>query len=316
MLKKLYKKIFRHAGYVALKVVTAVPAGLSLASNYAFGRMLGKFLYTVLTPHRRTAMESLSVAFPELDQKQKAKITRDFFIFMAQGGLEMIYFLRHPQGLSGTRIEGRENLENALKQKRGVVLVTAHYGNFPLMSLKLAQEGFTVNFMAHRMRDEKAGDYLHELRSGVGVKTIYTTPRRECVVNTINALRNNEIVIIQMDQNFGTAGVWVKFFGELAATPTGPIVFAQRTGALVVPAYIYRESLGKHCVKILPSEELVIKEDKDETILMNVAKFTRIFEGWIKARPHEWSWIHRRWKSRPGEKEFKEKFRVEGAEKL
>ena len=101
-------------------------------------------------------------------------------------------------------------------------------------------------------------------------------------------------------------------YTTLFRSPTGPIIFAQRTGALVVPAYIYREALGKHCIKILPPEELIIKEDQDETILVNVAKFTRMFEGWITARPHEWSWIHRRWKSRPGEKELKEKFRVEG----
>jgi KDO2-lipid IV(A) lauroyltransferase len=311
MFKDLYKKFFRHIGFIALKVVTAVPAGLPLKVNYAIGGLLGNFLYIILFPHRRIAFDSLSVAFPSMNKKQKAKIARDFFIFMAQGGMEMIYFLRHPEALSGIRIEGRENLEKALKQNRGAVMVAAHYGNFPLMSLKLAKEGFAINFMARQMRDPKAGAYLHEMRSNAGVKAIYTTPRRECVTNTINALRVNEIVIIQMDQNFGTNGVWVRFFGELAATPTGPIVFAQRTNAMIVPAYIYREGLGKHCIKILPPEDLIVKEDKDEMILVNVAKFTRMFESWITAHPHEWSWIHRRWKSRPDEKAYGEKFTVE-----
>jgi len=305
------KQFNRSIAYIALRTFTALHNLLSLKGNYAWGKFLGTAVYSVLPHHRKTAMDSLAVAFPNASVKDRKKISKDFFIFMAQSGLEMLYYLRHQKELNNVRIEGEQHLRAALAQKRGVVMVSAHIGNFPLMGLKLAQEGFPVNFVMRPMRDPKAGAYIQGLRDGTGVKTIYSYPRKECVNGILKALRNNEIVIIQMDQNFGTNGVWVKFFNELAATPTGPIVFAMRTNALIVPAYIYCEGAGKHCIVIEPGETLIEKEDKDEMVLVNVAKFTRIMENWIRLHPHQWGWIHKRWKSRPDEKALKEKFIVE-----
>ncbi|MBU2251327.1 MAG: lysophospholipid acyltransferase family protein, partial [Candidatus Omnitrophica bacterium] len=157
----------------------------------------------------------------------------------------------------------------------------------------------------------KTSDYIHTLRTAAGVKTIFSYPRRECVNGIIRALANNEIVLMQMDQNFGTGGVWVKFFGKLAATPVGPVVLALRTQSSVVPAYIYREARGKHRVKIFPEEELIITADKNETVLINVIKLTRIIEQWVKKEVSQWSWIHRRWKSRPSKEVEKISFKIE-----
>ncbi|MCM8786503.1 MAG: hypothetical protein NC935_00390, partial [Candidatus Omnitrophica bacterium] len=67
----------------------------------------------------------------------------------------------------------------------------------------------------------------------------------------------------------------------------------------------------KHIIKFLPKQPLIIKADKDETILVNVARFTKMFENWIYNYPQQWGWIHRRWKSRPSETIEKLKFKIE-----
>ncbi len=305
------KMMQRRVGYYALRTFTFLNSKLPLSWSYFLGAFLGSTFYAIVFRHRRIALDSLAIAFPDLSVRKRKQIARQFFTFLAQGSFECLYFLRKLQMLDNIRIEGKEHLDKALQNKRGVIIVTAHLGNFPLMSMKLVKEGYPVHFVTRPMRDGKAGDYLHSLRTEAGVKTILSYPRKVCVNGIIQALRNNEIVIIQMDQNFGTGGVWVNFFGKLAATPVGPIVFALRTDASLVPAYIFRESRGKHCIKIFPQEELIKKEDKDETVLMNAIKFTRIIESWVKEVPAQWGWIHRRWKSRPSEKVKQLKFKVE-----
>jgi len=310
-MKDLFKQIRRICAFWALRAVLFVPMHMPLKPAYIIGRGLGVFVYLVLGRHRRVAVESLTTAFPGMSLKEKKNVARQFFIGMAQGGLELLYFIRHPQAMESVRIEGKENLDKVLAAGKGALIVTAHFGNFPLLGLKLARAGYPVNFMARPMRDPQTDNYIHNLRENAGVKTILSYPRRECVSTTINRLRANEVVVLQMDQNFGTGGVWVKFFGHPAATPVGPIVFAVRTGAAIVPAYIYREKDDKHCLRILPPLELNIKEDKDETLLVNAITISRLFEGWIRQYPHEWSWIHRRWKSRPDERAMAGKFRVE-----
>ena len=305
------KNFARRAAWFFLRAFTVINGSFSLKWSYTLGNLLGSFACSVLPPQRKIAMESLEIAFPGKTVKERKKITRGFFVFMAQSGLELLYFLRHIDKLGSVTIEGRDNLDEALVAGKGVILVTAHMGNFPLMSVKLANEGYKVNFVTRPMRDEKAGDYLFNLRENAGVKSIFSYPRKECVAGIIKALRNNEIVIMQMDQNFGSGGVWVKFFGKLAATPVGSITLGLRTGAKLVPAYIYRESFSRHCIKIVPEVPLVETENKDETVLKNAITFSRIIEGWIKEYPEQWGWIHRRWKSQPPKNLSTSQFKVE-----
>jgi len=309
--KEKNKFLRRNLGWIFMKAFVFLCGITPLSWNYFLGKVLGSLAYLAVVRHRRIALEGLATAFPELDIKERKKIARDFFIFMAQGSFELLNFLKNLNQLQNIRIEGETNLTQALGKGKGVLMVTAHLGNFPLMSLKLAKAGYPVNFVTRPMRDEKTSDYIHSLRTDAGVKTIFSFPRRECVNGIIRALADNEIVVMQMDQNFGTGGVWVKFFGKLAATPVGPVVLALRAQSPVVAAYIYREGRGKHCIKIFPEQELTITSDKNETILINVIKLTRIIEGWVKNKASQWGWIHRRWKSRPSKEIEKLPFKIE-----
>ncbi len=306
------KKVFgRRLAWFFLRIFTFINGVLSLRWSYFLGNILGTIAYTTVLRQRKIALESLNIAFPELSLKKKKKITRKFFVSMAQSSFELLYYLKHTEKLNNVKIEGREFLDEALEAGKGVILVTAHIGNFPLLSLKLAKSAYKVNFITRPMRDEKAGDYLYNLRENAGVKSIFSYPRRECVINMLKALRNNEIIITQIDQNFGSGGVWVKFFGKLAATPIGPITLSTRTKAKLVPAFIHRTGTGKHCIKIFKAEPLIEAADKDEMILKNAANLSHIIENWIKDYPEEWGWIHRRWKSEPSEKVKAMKYRVE-----
>ncbi len=315
--KKILK---RKLAWFALKGFASLSEVLPLSWNYFIGNLLGNLAYLVIGRHRKIAINSLSVAFPEMSLKEKKKIVRFYFSFMAQSTFELLFFVKNPHHLENIQIEGKENLEKALEKKKGVLLLTAHLGNFPLMLLELAKEGYPINIVARPMRDKDTDDYVNSLRIKAGVKTILSYPRKVCVSGILNALRNNEIVVIQVDQNFGTGGVWVKFFGKLAATPVGPITLALRTKAAIVPAYMIRESTpkgmasprGKHQLKIFSEKELIIKENKDETILLNAIEITRVIEGWIREFPSQWAWVHRRWKSRPSEQVKESRFKVEG----
>ena len=311
MQKGKNKFFSRKIGLFFLKLFVFINGSFPLFFSYFLGEILGNIAYLVIRLHRERAFESLSIAFPKLSLSKRKKIIRKFFVFMAQGSFELLYYLKNLKFLSDVHIEGVQHLKEALAKGQGVIMVTAHLGNFPLMSLKLARAGFPTYIVARPMRDEQVGDYLHNLRTRAGVGTVLSYPRRDCIGGILNALRANSVVIMQMDQNFGTGGVWVKFFNKLAATPTGPIVLSLRTEAKIVPAYIYRNKNGINCIKIFQAKELIVTEDKDETNLLNAIELTKMIEGWVKDVPYQWSWIHRRWKSRPSDKVRKMKFKIQ-----
>ena len=284
---------------------------LSLKSIYKLGSSIGRLTYYMAFSHRRIALDSLSIAFPEASLERREKIARDFSVIMLQSFLEVIYFANNPSLFNNIKIEGREFLDKALEKKRGIIALSAHFGNFPLISLKLAREGYKISAVVRPMRDRNVEEYVQNLRTEGGVKTIYSLPRRQCVVNMVRSLRNNEIVIVHMDQNFGTTGVWVKFFDRLAATPVGPIVLALRTRAPILPMFIIREGVGKYRLKILPELELDYFPEREKTVLVNTIRVTKLTEEWVRRYPEYWGWIHKRWKSQPPEEIFKKRFKVQ-----
>ncbi len=309
--KQRKKELRRKAGFFALRSLSWV-SYLPLGLLYAIGSLLGDLTFLLLASHRKNALSSLATAFPEMPEEERRKTARSYFRFMVQGIFETLYFTYRWMDSTGISIQGKEHIDQALTRNKGVIAVTAHLGNFPLMCYFLSKRGYRVNIVMRPMRDAYAGRYFEDLRRRSGINIIYSYPRKECVSAILNALRRNEIVVILMDQNFGTGGVWVRFFGKLAATPVGPFILSRRSGAALVPLYMPMVSAGRHCIRILPEFIPETAEDERQALLFNAVRMTRIIEDWIRQTPWQWPWIHRRWKSRPSEKVKQQKYKVEG----
>lgn len=300
-IRKLNKTASRYLAWLALQSCYLAIRLLPRQCLYLFARAVAEIGFLLAVKQRRTAVESLSTAFGREKSPQELRhIVKDCFAFIAKSAVEMFFFMKRPQLLKRqVALENKHILDQALSRANGVILVSGHFGNFPLMMLRLVVEGYPVGVIMRLMRDQRVERMFNKLRSEVGLKTIYSQPRKACVDATISALRNNEIVYIQLDQNFGTGGVFVDFFGQKAATATGPVVFALRTNAALIPCFIVREKDDTHRIIFEQEFNLRQEEDFDKTVLLNIQRLTGIIESYIRRYPAHWGWIHRRWKTRP-----------------
>jgi KDO2-lipid IV(A) lauroyltransferase len=265
------------------------------------GSGIGSLGYFAAGRQRKIALESLNIAFgAEKTEDELKKIAKDSFTFMAKSGLEIMHLLDHP-GFLRERVEiaGKEILDSALAKGKGVILVSAHFGNFPLILARLCMDGYKGCGIMRLMRDSRVEKIFSKKRQNFRVKTIYSQPRDVCVRQTLAALRNNEIVFIPLDQNFGTSGIFVDFFGRKAATAVGPVVFAQRADSVILPCFVIRDENDRHQIIFEPPLLLEAGNNSKETILINIQKLTGIIESYIRKYPAQWGWIHRRWKSKP-----------------
>lgn len=259
--------------------------------------------YCLVLRQKSLARESLSTAFgQEKSSAERERIVEQSFSNIGRGMVEMLYLMSHPSKLDQKVFcEGREHLDRALQEGKGAIVVTAHFGNFPLMMLYFAHQGYKVNTIMRPARDEKLEQYLLKQRIKLKINTVYALPRKECVMQSLKVLRNNEMLFIPLDQNFGGGGgVFVDFFGQKAATATGPVIFARRTQSPILLMFIVRQNDHRH--KIIIEPPLALEEGKDEEsdLLNNTQKITQVIEKYIRRYPQEWGWMHRRWKSRPG----------------
>ncbi|MCX5695455.1 MAG: lysophospholipid acyltransferase family protein [Candidatus Omnitrophica bacterium] len=301
-LKKIRKSIIGFLSWFGLTTCSLIVRIMPASFLYCFADCVSFLACRFAAKQKRIALESLSFAFGEEKTAfELEQIAKDCFTIMAKSAVELMFFFDKPSILKKrVTLVGRENLDSALAKGCGVVLVSAHFGNFPLLLGRLAVEGYIAGGIMKPMHDAGVERIFLEKRKKFGVKTIYSQPRNACVNNTIQALRNNELVFIPIDQNFGTGGVFVNFFGRKAATAAGPVVFAQRTGAALLPCFIVRQPNDTHKIIFEPAVKLEEGKDSRDTVLINVQKLTNIIEAYIRRYPAEWGWIHRRWKSQPG----------------
>ncbi len=296
---KIFKRSLARRGlYTSSWVLDRLPYG----AMRTFSNILLNIGFRFTIKQKRLAQESLHIAFgQEKSPKEIDEIIRRCFDNLGRGMIELLYFMSRPKLVAQkVSFEGRHHLDAAIKKGNGVIAVTAHFGNFPLMMLVCAREGYKTNAIIRPTRDQDLEKFLLQKRTVAGLKTIYAIPRKQCVAQSLKVLRNKELLFIPLDQNFGSdGGVFVDFFGQQAATATGPIVMARRTQSVILPMFIIRDKDDHHTIIIEPPFEIEEKSSEDETIQFNIAKITKLIENYIRRHPHEWGWMHRRWKSRP-----------------
>ncbi|HRZ13888.1 MAG TPA: lysophospholipid acyltransferase family protein [Candidatus Omnitrophota bacterium] len=266
---------------------------------YVFSRFLGWVWYLTDAKHRWVALDNLRHALGG-NVRDLKRIARKSFISMATSGVEMLYCIGKSEAFmkNWIRLERVEYLKQAMQSKKGIILVSAHFGNFPFLLPRLSLDGYKTAVVMRPMKEERVEQFFAAEVKRYNIRAINTIPRSRCVPAIIRSLREQEMVFIPLDQNFGTAGVFVDFFGRKAATATGPVVLAQRTGAVIVPCFIIRDNHNRHTIVFEPPFKLQQAPTEEATIAVNIQRLTAIIETYIRKYPGEWGWIHRRWKAK------------------
>ena len=304
MKNTLFKRFKRGLGRVAYNVLRTIIRVLPYPVYRIFARIFFAIGVVFMLPKRKIVYQNLRRAFGREKTKKEIKaIEKKYFQTFGRGMIDFIYFVYHPEIIeNNVEIEGLHYLEEALADGKGVICTGGHFGNFLLMYWRMAQEGHQVNVIMRRVHDTTFEDYISEIRTKSSVRAIYDLPAKKCVVESIKALRNNELLFILLDQNYGSAGrIFVDFFGQLAATATGPVVFSLRTKAPILPIFCLKaEGELKHRIVIEKPILLEEGQTEEEIIHKNVSRITQLIESYVRQHPAEWGgWMHKRWKSKP-----------------
>lgn len=212
--------------------------------------------------------------------------------------IDLLCYVERPQELlKVSSIEGEENLKKALALGRGVIAVSAHMGNFPLMFVSLVQKGYKVNVIIRPMRDQKFSKFIFHLCAKWGINMIQTSPRKTFVKESIGALKRNELLFILLDEAVAPEnGVKVPFFDCEVTRATGPMLFLERMGSPIVPAFIIKDEENKFRVFVEPVFDVHEGDDKEANTFKNVAGLTKVIESFVRRYPLQWGgWLNKRW---------------------
>lgn len=261
-------------------------------------RRLGAVLARLPLARRRIALANLAIAFPLLDGSARRRILSASLGYWVQTALELAACAERVISAEQLRrrvdIQGLAHLEQALARGRGVIAMTAHFGNFPWIPLALAARGYPVAAV-YKEANDFVPDFFGRIMQDYGVRPIRVVGRERAGLARpiLAALREGRIVLMHMDQSTAN-GVPVPFFGRPAWTPTGPVVLARRSGAPIVPMFMHHRGDGHRLAIQAPYP---LGQGADEAALhKDLQRLSAVIERAVRAEPEEWYWVHRRWK--------------------
>lgn len=240
--------------------------------------------------HRERTLLNLRFIFPELSESEIHDLALkniNHFGAMAAD------FLRTPirskeETLATTEIIGMEYLDQLLADKKGILLVSAHLGNWERMTQWLPISGIKLSGVARDANDSEVTDIATEIRSGQGMEVL---SRGNAAREMLKRLKAGEMVGLMPDQNADDA--YIPFFGHLAGTVLGPAIIHKKTKAPILPGCCLRVGPGQYRVHFL--EPMVAREDETPEEFMT--RINEAIEYMIRLAPEQYLWMHDRWKN-------------------
>jgi len=280
--------------YSVSRMLSALPIRGALAVGRGMGNLFGWITYA----RQREAVKALQLAFPARTPKECRQMVRRMYRHLGMNLAEIMRVLGGKMEELDDRVtvEGRPYFDEAMARGRGVIILTAHIGNWDLLAMLAIRLGQTLTIISKNMRHSSLDDVWMDLRGKMGVNIL---PAHHAIRPALAALKRKEILGFILDQNRPKeTGIFVDFFGRPACTSTGLAYIASQTQSPIVPVFIHRTKDHRHVIEVGPLLEPP-ENREPETIERETQRYTRIIEDAVRTYPEQWIWMHRRWKTVP-----------------
>lgn len=291
---------FRHrVEYLAYRVTRTVLGALPEGIAVRLAGGLGWIAGVVLRIRRQDVDAHLAIAFPDRDSAWRRSIARRSYAHLGREAALLFRMRRWSADKIASRVELKdfEAILEAAEADRGVVLLTAHLGNWEIAGASIAASGFPIDVVGKGMANRRFETDLFATRERLGMRVI---DMGDAPKGVLRSLRKGRLAALLGDQNARHNGVFIPFFGRDAATPRGPAVFALRCDAPVFVGFAIRQPgwCQHYRVEVhrLDFERTGDLEADTKTMLTS---YHTILEEAIVTAPDQYFWQHKRWKTRP-----------------
>jgi KDO2-lipid IV(A) lauroyltransferase len=292
------------AEYIATRSLIGLLRALPPSIARSLGRATSRAAFRVLASRLDAGMRSLEIAYPEMPVEERRRILRASVESIGRTMVEFANFSPSNADESRSTIEFDfedeqfQLYKKAKMEGRGVIMPTAHIGNWELLLSGFGLQYEPIYFMARELDNPLIDKMFGEQRARFGSKQFY---KSDSAKEVLKALKAGESVGVLPDVNvLPNEGVFVPFFGVPACTTSGVARLAIKTNSLIFPMFaIWDEQKSKYIVHNGRAIEPANTGDHEANIITTTAAFTEEIEKIVRAFPEQWLWIHRRWKTRP-----------------
>lgn len=245
------------------------------------------FLYLFLSRFRLTGIWTLKTA------GFKKNILRKYFKNLSDFSFDILKI--HNNGEDVEKVvecKGEDILKKKFEKKKGVLVLTLHMGMWEIIPIYFKRKGYPVNVVVSTVYTKEVDDLINSLREKENINVIH----RNQPIKIVRAIKRGECVGILMDHDFGNKKMFTTIFGRKVSAPVGPLILLYKFKPEVLLMRIFKDG-ERYKIEI---KDFEVSGDKEK----DMQKIMKTFEGWIREKPDQWTWIHdrfgyiKRWKKK------------------
>lgn len=267
---------------------------LPLKFAYGFAVFVSDLHYLVAREDRRAVAENLRAIFPEKTDAEirslRLRMFRNFakylVDFFRQADIDRAYIERN------VRLQNMHYFDEALATGKGGIVVTAHLGNWELGGVVIAGLGYPFWVVALPHKSKRVNDFFNAQRQRQGMTVI---PLGRAAITCLKALHQNKLLGLVGDRDFAQSGTRVDFLGRPTIFPEGPAAFALKTGSLIVPGFMIRNSDDSFTLSIEKPIACVPTGDRQKDLEGLIGRYKAVIEEYVRRYPDQWFMFRRFW---------------------
>lgn len=266
-----------------------------------FLKSLASAFYHLDKKHTNIMRVNLKMCFASLkDDEIESLIKKNYYNFALFGAEFLLnQNTTKEQILSKISFENEELFNSVLSQNRPIIVQTAHYGNWELFSLAMAARYGAVSIIGRALDSAKMNEILSANRTRFDIELI---EKKSAVKQALKALNNRRLLGILVDQNTAkNEGLECEFFSHKIMHTHAASVFASKSGAIIIPAFIERDENKDDSFKIVfyePIDMQVLSQNhsKEEALRLATQAQSDATAAQISKKPDEYFWMHKKFK--------------------
>jgi Kdo2-lipid IVA lauroyltransferase/acyltransferase len=287
--------------YVGLRLVSMAMHCWPVEWNMAAAGLLGDVMYTFDKRHRERALGNLRRSFPDMPEEKRKRMARESMRHLFMLFVEVMFTTRLVRIDTWAKLAELENFRESLglmlAKHRGLIMLTGHYGNWEILGYILATLGFETTSVARPLDNPYVNDWLLGVREKRGQRIL---AKKGATEEIPDILQSGGAVGFIADQNAGSKGIFVDFFGRKASTYKSIGLLAMEYEVPVIIGYARR--LGAHFRYKIGTQDIIYPADwksQDDPLRYITQRYTSAIEAFVREDPGQYLWVHRRWKTRP-----------------
>jgi KDO2-lipid IV(A) lauroyltransferase len=272
---------------IVMALFTCLPVDWASNCGGYVGRVIGPRLRT-----SRRAMRNIARAFPRNDDAENRRILRGMWDNLGRSLAEYPHLNRIcAAGSPRVELVNARAIAKLLDDGEPGLIFGGHFCNWEVGPATIHRLMGTSLLSVYRAANNPWYDMLMEsLRPPRAAVSKGASGGR----SVIRHLHQGGHVAMLVDQKMND-GIAVPFFGHDAMTAPAIARLGLRFHCPIVPVQTERLDGARFRFTVLPSIAVADTGDQEADVLATMARVNATIESWVRARPEQWLWLHRRW---------------------